>query len=113
MPRQGGRGGGHNPYEPARCAAGIATTELWRQLPAGRFAETLAIAALVALPAWGLRRWRRWPWAGALALAWTAMLAAMGGVPEDIVDRQLAHFDKVHPDYGAGVRKARQALKGR
>ena len=32
--------------------------------------------------------------------------AAMGGVPEDIVERQLAHFDKVHPDYGNGVRRA-------
>jgi catalase len=31
---------------------------------------------------------------------------AMQGVPQFIVDRQLGHFDKVHPDYGAGVRKA-------
>lgn len=31
---------------------------------------------------------------------------AMAGVSKDIVDRQLALFDKVHPDYGAGVRKA-------
>ena len=31
---------------------------------------------------------------------------AMQGVPQFIVDRQLAHFDKVHADYGAGVRKA-------
>lgn len=28
---------------------------------------------------------------------------AMKGVPEHIVERQLAHFDKVHPDYGSGV----------
>jgi catalase len=34
----------------------------------------------------------------------------MAGVPEAIVERQLALFDKVHPDYGAGVRAA---LKGR
>jgi catalase len=35
--------------------------------------------------------------------------AAMQGVPDFIVERQLAHFDKVHPGYGAGVRNA---LKG-
>ena len=50
---------------------------------------------------------------GQKARLFANIAAAMGGVPEDIVDRQLAHFDKVHPDYGAGVRKARQALKGR
>lgn len=32
--------------------------------------------------------------------------AAMSGVPGFIVERQLALFDKVHPDYGAGVRRA-------
>ena len=31
---------------------------------------------------------------------------AMWGVPEFIQERQLAHFDKVHPEYGAGVRNA-------
>ncbi len=34
---------------------------------------------------------------------------AMQGVPQEIVERQLAHFDKVHPDYGAGVRAALKA----
>ncbi|MCC4296086.1 catalase [Aurantimonas coralicida] len=34
---------------------------------------------------------------------------AMQGVPQFIVDRQLAHFDKVHAEYGAGVRKAIEA----
>ena len=34
---------------------------------------------------------------------------AMQGVPQFIVDKQLAHFDKADPDYGAGIRKA---LKG-
>lgn len=34
---------------------------------------------------------------------------AMGGVPQEIIDRQLALFDQVHPDYGNGVRNA---LKG-
>ena len=33
-------------------------------------------------------------------------LMPMQGVPQFIVDRQLAHFDKVDPAYGAGVRKA-------
>jgi catalase len=32
--------------------------------------------------------------------------AAMAGVPGFIVERQLGLFDKVHPAYGAGVRKA-------
>jgi len=32
--------------------------------------------------------------------------AAMQGVPEEIVMRQLAHFTKADPAYGAGVAKA-------
>ncbi|MGJ0334810.1 catalase [Aliarcobacter cryaerophilus] len=31
---------------------------------------------------------------------------AMAGVPRDIVDRQISLFEKVHPDYAAGVKKA-------
>ncbi|WKN30563.1 catalase [Porifericola rhodea] len=31
---------------------------------------------------------------------------AMGGVPTEIIERQLAHFDKVDPAYGDGVRAA-------
>lgn len=31
---------------------------------------------------------------------------AMAGVPEFIIERQLGHFEKVHPDYAAGVRAA-------
>ena len=31
---------------------------------------------------------------------------AMGGVPRDIVDRQLALFEQVHKDYALGVKKA-------
>lgn len=34
----------------------------------------------------------------------------MQGVPEFIIERQLALFDKVHPEYGAGVRKALAAM---
>jgi catalase len=30
----------------------------------------------------------------------------MQGVPDNIVARQLGHFEKVHPDYSAGVRAA-------
>ncbi|MGE0847263.1 MAG: catalase [Flavobacteriaceae bacterium] len=35
--------------------------------------------------------------------------AAMAGVPAHIKERQCRHFDRVHPDYGAGVRKALEA----
>ena len=31
---------------------------------------------------------------------------AMAGVPRDIIDRQIALFEKVHPDYASGVKKA-------
>ena len=34
---------------------------------------------------------------------------AMSGVPEFIVERQLGHFDKADPAYGAGVRAALKA----
>jgi catalase len=32
--------------------------------------------------------------------------ASMPGVPREIIDRQLAHFERIHPDYAAGVRDA-------
>lgn len=32
--------------------------------------------------------------------------AAMSGVPQEIVEAQCALFDKIHPDYGRGVREA-------
>jgi catalase len=35
-----------------------------------------------------------------------AIAGAMDGVPREIVDRQLAHFDKADPAYGKGVRAA-------
>ncbi len=31
---------------------------------------------------------------------------AMAGVPEFIIQRQLGHFEKVHPEYAAGVARA-------
>ena len=37
--------------------------------------------------------------------------AAMQGVPAGIVERQLAHFDKADPAYGAGVRAALKKAK--
>ncbi|MCW8193745.1 catalase [Proteobacteria bacterium 005FR1] len=36
--------------------------------------------------------------------------SAMEGVPEEIVERQMGHFEKVHPDYAVGVRDARKKL---
>jgi catalase len=36
---------------------------------------------------------------------------AMSGVPQFIVERQLAHFDKADPAYGAGVRAALAAAR--
>lgn len=47
--------------------------------------------------------------AGQKARLFANIAAAMAGVPGEIVERQLSLFDKVHPDYGAGVRAA---LKG-
>lgn len=34
--------------------------------------------------------------------------AAMGGAPQEIIDRQLALFAQIHPDYADGVRRALQ-----
>ena len=35
---------------------------------------------------------------------------AMFGIPDFIAERQLGHFEKVHPDYAAGVRKALEKM---
>lgn len=40
------------------------------------------------------------------------LAAAMGGVPDFILDRQLAHFDKIDQTYGDGIRAALKAAKG-
>ncbi|WP_113133213.1 catalase KatA [Hyphomicrobiales bacterium] len=47
--------------------------------------------------------------AGQKARLFSNIAAAMGGVPGMIVERQLAHFKLVHPDYEAGVRVALRA----
>ena len=43
---------------------------------------------------------------GQKARLFQAIAGAMAGVPQEIVARQLAHFAKADPDYGAGVAKA-------
>ncbi len=44
--------------------------------------------------------------AGQRARLFANVAGAMAGVPDFIVERQLALFEKVHPDYAAGVRAA-------
>jgi catalase len=34
---------------------------------------------------------------------------SMGGVPEEIIERALGHFEKINPDYAKGIRKALKA----
>jgi catalase len=48
--------------------------------------------------------------AGRKARLYANYAAAMEGVPDEIIDRQLAHFTLIHPDYADGVRQARAAL---
>ncbi len=43
---------------------------------------------------------------GQKARLFSNIAEAMQGVPDNIVKRQLRHFEKVHPDYAAGVRAA-------
>ena len=43
--------------------------------------------------------------AGEKARLYLNVAEAMWGVPHEIVERQLAHFRRVHPDYEAGVRR--------
>ena len=47
--------------------------------------------------------------AGQRARLFSNIAAAMGGVPPAIKERQCRLFDQVHPEYGAGVRKALEA----
>ncbi|MFG1477094.1 catalase [Xanthobacter sp. V4C-4] len=48
--------------------------------------------------------------AGQRARLFSNLAEAMNGIPEAIAERQIALFDSVHPEYGAGVRAARAAL---
>ncbi|NLS02485.1 catalase [Rhizobium sp. P32RR-XVIII] len=50
--------------------------------------------------------------AGQKARLFSNIAAAMGGVPGEIVERQLAHFKLAHPDYEAGVRAALEKQHG-
>ncbi len=43
---------------------------------------------------------------GQKARLFSNIAEAMQGVPDNIVGRQLGHFEKVHPDYAVGVRAA-------
>ncbi|MFH1993771.1 MAG: catalase [Pseudomonadota bacterium] len=43
---------------------------------------------------------------GQKARLFSNIAEAMQGVPDYIIERQLGHFEKVHPDYAAGVRAA-------
>jgi catalase len=43
---------------------------------------------------------------GQKARLFSNIAEAMQGVPKNIIERQLEHFEKVHPDYAAGVRAA-------
>ncbi|WP_363317625.1 catalase-related domain-containing protein [uncultured Aliiroseovarius sp.] len=36
--------------------------------------------------------------------------AAMDGVPDEVIDRVLVHYDKISQAYGDGIRAARKAL---
>jgi hypothetical protein len=62
------------------ATAGLVMHALWRELPAGRFGESLLLAGLATLLAWPLARWRRLPWAQAQAIVWLAALVLMAGV---------------------------------
>lgn len=61
------------------CIAGLLHYRMWTVLPAGRFGESLLLAALASLLAWPLVRWRGLPWASALLLVWGVALVAMSG----------------------------------
>lgn len=64
----------------ALAAVGLVSHQLWAQLPAGRFGETLLLAGLAWLAAWPLRRWRQWLWADALASVWLLALLWLTGI---------------------------------
>jgi catalase len=50
--------------------------------------------------------------AGQKSRLYSNIAEAMAGIPEHIYERQLGHFEKIHPDYAAGVRAASASLSG-
>ena len=48
---------------------------------------------------------------GQKARLFSNIAESMQGVPKDIIERQLKHFNKVDPDYGKGVRDALKKLR--
>ena len=62
------------------AAAGLIVHALWRELPAGRFGESLLLAGLATLLAWPLRRWRGLSWAEAQTAVWLVALVLLTGV---------------------------------
>jgi catalase len=48
--------------------------------------------------------------AGQKARLFANIAAAMDGVPDEIIERQLVHFDRIAREYGDGIRAARAAL---
>ncbi len=74
----------------AACAAGFVAHRMWLALPAARFGESLAIAALAALLAWPCVRVRGWAWADALMLVWVLALIAFGGLVSALAVAVLA-----------------------
>ncbi len=60
-------------------AAGLLVHDTWRQLPAERFALSLALALFALAAAWPLQRWLRWSRASALAAVWLLALAVFVG----------------------------------
>ena len=50
--------------------------------------------------------------AGQRSRLFSNIAAAMDGVPGAIIERQLVHFQRVHPEYEAGVRAALKEAHG-
>lgn len=66
------------------CAlvAGALLERLDRQIHWPRVAESLVLLAIAALAGWIMRRWRGWPLAAGIALAWlVALVVSTGPVP--------------------------------
>lgn len=61
------------------CATGIAIDRTWEAIAWPRVGDALALAGIASAIAWLLRRWRGWPMAQGLALAWMAALAWFAG----------------------------------